>query len=77
MHFDAFKLTCVDFVNRALDADSSWRLRAEQLDWGDADSDGVAANVDAFDALLVEGIEPVDTRSQQQAPRGGSRAATR
>ena len=64
VHLDAFKGTCVDFVDRALDEDSEWRANAEALWWGEPGDDGVAANVEHFEALLAAGVAPIRNRAR-------------
>ena len=64
VHLDTFKSTCVDFVDRALDADSEWRANAEALWWGEPGDDGVAANVAHFEALLAAGVAPIRSRAR-------------
>eukprot|EP00928_Gymnodinium_smaydae_P018297 TRINITY_DN16972_c0_g1_i1.p1 TRINITY_DN16972_c0_g1~~TRINITY_DN16972_c0_g1_i1.p1 ORF type:complete len:1074 (-),score=193.09 TRINITY_DN16972_c0_g1_i1:69-2945(-) len=64
VHIDDFEKTCVEFVNGALDPTDphGWQQSAlEGRDnWGDADDDGVAANVDVFaDMLSVAGRQTI------------------
>jgi sterol 3beta-glucosyltransferase len=59
VHIDDFHKSCVDFVDEALDPQSSWLAAAATLEMGDEADDGVAANVNHFAELMESGLKPV------------------
>lgn len=49
-HVDDFDRVAVDFVNGALDPTdpNGWQAKAREADWGQADDDGIEANIEGF-----------------------------
>ena len=59
LRIEGFVNTCVDFVDKALDASSEWARNAAALDMGEARDDGVRTNVELFARLVRNGMQPV------------------
>jgi len=71
VHIDDFPNGfAVDFINKALQPEdhNEWLRNAKAASWGEEGCDGVEANVQAFKALLEEGIAPPFTTSPDLEP---------